>query len=386
MILQNRSVPTLALAGTATLAAAAALLALPVSRLSAVAVTGDPARATLVRLTDSQVDALGLTAYTGAYGTAVSAAEGQDDPGDFSDPDGMLGRISVATQVARTAASSSKHSAQAQLTALDVYYRSKNLIRVVASVGSFDSYAECVPPPVGPWALAYNRSNSARISVLGHHVGVGTTQVPITGADLGRTDIGPSTLTVTVTPHQDPNSGSAVRQYTAEAWLDITVSGVLNDTAGAQVYDGPISAVRLGEVHADCQVQSPTPTPTSSASFFSLSPSPTGENEPTPPPPPPTPTVTETETGTTERPTHSPHPSPSPDPSTSDRTDEPSWTSEPSWTGEPGPSPTREGGDDLADTGASRSPLAAAMLGLVAVGAGVGAVVTARRRRPRRRH
>ncbi|CCH30110.1 hypothetical protein ABZ816_41270 [Actinosynnema sp. NPDC047251] len=236
------------MASTLLLAAGAGLLAPSVA-----AAESEAARASLVRLTVADVPALGLGAYTGDYGSAVSTGHGEN-PGDFSDPDGVLDRVGIATRTTRTASSDGKNYAQAQLTALTLPYNGRDLL----AVASLDSYAECVPPPVGPWALAYNRSDSGEITVLGHRVGAGVTALPVTGADLGVADLGSGTLTVTVTPHQDPAAQS--RQDTARAWLDITIAGSF-----AGKHEGPIASVRLGEVAANCapDVTTSPSTPTS---------------------------------------------------------------------------------------------------------------------------
>lgn len=223
-----------------------------------------PAAATLVRLTTSPVEALDLDAYTGRYGVAESAA-GETDNGDFGDPDGMLRRISIATKETRTSADPAKNWAQAQLTALEVKLGRKPFLRVA----SLDSYAECVPPPVGPWALAYNRTNSGVISVLGHQVHAGRNEVSVTGAELGHPEIGKSTLTVVVTPFQDPAAQS--RQDYARARLDIDVTAVLKDKDGKTVYDGPLTSLRLGEVEAHCGDRPPTTSPSPSTTSSSPS-------------------------------------------------------------------------------------------------------------------
>jgi hypothetical protein len=223
-----------------------------------------PAAATLVRLTTSPVEALGLDAYTGRYGVAESAA-GETDDGDFGDPDGMLSRIGIATKETRTSADPAKNWAQAQLTALEVKVKGKPFLRVA----SLDSYAECVPPPVGPWALAYNRTNSGVISVLGHVLRAGRNEVSVTGAELGVPEIGRSTLTVVVTSFQDPAAQS--RQDHARAGLDIDVTASLKDRDGKAVYDGPLTSLRLGEVEAQCGARPPTSSPSPSTTGSSSS-------------------------------------------------------------------------------------------------------------------
>ncbi|MFG2818539.1 hypothetical protein ACGFX4_03830 [Kitasatospora sp. NPDC048365] len=364
---------------------------------------GALADAVLVQLTNQNVPAINLSAYRGTYGRAVSTAEGQSDNGDFTDPDGMLNRMTISTMTNRTDAQSAKHYAQSQLTGLVLQLNSKDLVRLApsaGSVGSMDSYAECVPPPVGPWALAYNRTDAELITVLGQKVGLGTTRLQITGSDLGVATIGPSRLTVTVTQHQDPAVQS--QQYTAEAWLDITVDGTLNNLSGSQVYDGRITALRLGEVEVTCRATTPSPSPSdtgtgspspspspSDSASGSPSPSPSGSASPSPSHSPtgsrspwPSPTGSRS-----PWPSHSPSGSRSPSPTKSHTvtpTPSPTKSSSPSASASASrsrsahPAPSASGGT-LPKTGSGPVGVQAALAGgLVLLGA--AAVMFARRR------
>ncbi|MEY9872740.1 hypothetical protein ABH931_002217 [Streptacidiphilus sp. MAP12-33] len=354
--------------GACTLGAAAVTLVPSFSLSSALAAPnpGALASATLVQLTNTQVDPINLTAYSGVYGTAQSTVVGEDDPGDFSDPDDMLSRITIATKNDRTSAQSAKYYAQSNLTGLQVDLNSKPLIRLGAaagSVSSMDSYAECVPPPYGPYALAYNRTAGSVITVLGRQVQIGTSTLTVTGADMGVPTIGTSTLRVVVAPHEDPATQS--RQFRASAWLDIDVSGTLNDTSGNEVYRGKITRLRLGEVHADCGENGPTPTPTPTGTATGT-PTPTPTNSVNSGSPTPTESPTESPTPTpTPTPTGSKSPTPSPTPTGSGTT-----TSSPT---PPTPTPSTSEGGGLADTGADGYTPLLALLGaaLAATGAGV---------------
>ncbi|WP_033260226.1 hypothetical protein, partial [Kitasatospora setae] len=245
--------------------AAVLFVAAPPGAVATTAVPGAGASARLLTLENPDVPAIGLTAFAGHYGYAASPTRAAEDTGDFSDPDGVLGRVTVGSMTAHTATAADRSYAQAQLTGLEVHFRSTTLVGIEAgAIGSLDSYAQCIPAPVGPWALAYTRTDSAQITVLGRRVPVGTTELAITGNDLGTPQIGPSTLTVTVTPHQDPPT--QVRQATAEAWIDITVTGTLDDLQGQPVYQGPLTTLRVGEVQVDCRAATPSPSPSPSPS------------------------------------------------------------------------------------------------------------------------
>ncbi|MDI2125987.1 hypothetical protein [Yinghuangia seranimata] len=247
----------------------------------------DPAvaRGRLVRLEISRVPALGLTAFDGAHGKADTPPPESEDPGDYTDPDGVLGYVTIGAGTVRTARSSAKLYAQAHISGIEVKLNGRALVKAEprpqapggGSAGAVDTYAECTPAPYLVTAFAYARVDGGTITVLGHLVPIGTTTVGFTGSDIGRTGIGASTLTVTVAPYQRPDSGSpVVGAKAARAGVDVTVTGTVNDTHGTRLYRGPVTALQLGHVEVVCDpaVIPPTPTPTNT------------EEDPTPPPPP----------------------------------------------------------------------------------------------------
>ena len=243
-------------------AATAALLLAPTG--PAAAAGGQFSSATLIQLNISDVPALQATAFQGSYGTAQSPVVGApDDPGDFSDPDGVLDHVRIdGAMVARTSNTTAKAYGQSQNSGMSLLFHQDPFLQVrpqAGGVSGLDTYAECTPPPVGPYALAYARTSGNQIEVVGHPVGIGTTELDVTGAELNEPGtLGDSRLTVTYLPHEIPTTGGQTPGvYQAEAWIDITVTGVLNDTAGHQVYSGPIVATRLGEVGLEehlCQI------------------------------------------------------------------------------------------------------------------------------------
>jgi len=179
----------------------------------------------------------------------------------------------------------------------------------------------------------------------------------VSGTELGEpTTLGSdNTITVRFTRHEEPaGGGQTPGVYTARAWVDIVATGVLRNPAGQEVYDGPITTVRLGAVEAHCEtVVTPSPSPSSSS-------------------PSPSPSPSESV---------SPSPSPSPSPSGSQtRTPLPSGSSG----APPEPSPSGSG-TPLAPTGTSMEPVLAAALVLLAGGLTITAAVGFGRR-DRRRH
>ncbi|MFC1414500.1 hypothetical protein ACEZCY_07285 [Streptacidiphilus sp. N1-12] len=372
------------LAAAITTAAAASGLTLLSGPSGAAEPSGQASTAQLVQMTVTPVGPLGIAGFQGSYGKADSPEIGPDDPGDFSDPDGVLNYISLdGATVTRTSNTTGKVYGQAQSSGMSLTFPSvASFVQVVPAAGSvstLDSYAECIPKPVGLFAFAYARTAGALIEVLGHLVPVGTTTLQVTGAELQHpATLGPSTLTVSYFPHQEPDSAAAVPGLgTARAWVDIKVSGVLRDTSGAQVYSGDIVSLRLGQVTATCEQVLPTSPPpippTNPPVTPSTEPPTTPPTEPptTPPTTPPTePPTTPPTTPTTAPPTEPP-PTPPPTRPTAPPTTTPTATAKPT------------GGGHLAGTGDDPGPLAGAALALAALGTTVVTVLHLRRR-PRR--
>lgn len=288
--------------------AAAALAGVCFAAVSpgAAAAEGDVATSTLADLTVSDVPVAGLTAFHGVFGTAGSAPDAGLDEGDFSDPSGVLQHLTVhGNGVALTDAEPEKNYAQAQASGFTLALTRPDFL----SVGSLDSYTECLPAPVGPLALAYAHTDSDEIDVLGHEVPPGTTRLDVTGAELGVDSVSTATLTVVYDRFEDPSGGAYQPVSSARAGLDITITGTFRDTDGAVAYDGPVTRLELGHVAVTCEAPTPTDTGTPTVT-------PTDTGTPTVTPTPTdtgTPTVTPTDTGTpTPTPTDTGTPTPTP--------------------------------------------------------------------------
>ncbi|WP_307669015.1 hypothetical protein [Streptomyces sp. V2I9] len=246
---------TLAVTAAATLTAAG----FTITSTGARAADGDVANSVLADLTISDVPAAGLDAFTGVFGTAGSPPNGGLDNGDLSDPSGVLNYLTVRGQaVARTNAEAARNWAQAQASGFTLSLNERDFL----SVGSLDAYAECIPAPIGPLALAYARTDSNTIGVLGRQVPTGTTQLEVTGAELGAADVSTATLTVRYDQIEDPSGGAYQPQSTARAALDITISGTLRDEEGGELYDGPLVDVELGHVDVTCDGTTSPPVTT----------------------------------------------------------------------------------------------------------------------------
>ncbi|WP_406348425.1 MSCRAMM family adhesin SdrC [Streptomyces sp. NBC_00144] len=349
------------MAASTTAAALAGVLLMYASADRAGAAPPGTTSAGLIQLNISDVGPLDLSQFDGTYGTAGSPPlNGDEDTGDFSDPDGVRAYYQDGTHAVVTSNTDAKHYAKVDAAGIEVRLHGADFISTTPSgaIGSLNTYAECTPPPFGPYSLGYAHTDGQQIAVLGHRVDIGTTDLTVSGADLNEPDtLGDSTLRVTFTQHVVPaDEIQTPGAYEAEAWFDVSVAGVLRDPAGVVVYDGPIAGARLGEVHARCHQESPSPSPTDTESP-SPSPSPTDTESPAPSPtdtesPTPSPSPTDSESPSpSPTDTGSPTPPPSPSPSDSE-----SPTPPPSPTATDGTSGGTSGGTDGGtggDTGGS---------------------------------
>ncbi|WP_158585543.1 hypothetical protein [Kitasatospora sp. SolWspMP-SS2h] len=80
----------------------------------------------------------------------ASPTRADDGSGDFSDPDGVLGRVTVGSTTTHAATGADRIHAQAQLAGPEVHFRSTSLVSIKAgAIGSLDSYPQRIPAPVG---------------------------------------------------------------------------------------------------------------------------------------------------------------------------------------------------------------------------------------------
>jgi hypothetical protein len=232
--------------------------------------------------------------------------------------------------VARTDADPAKNWAEADASGFTLALTRPDFL----SFGSLDSYAECVPAPIGPLALAYAHTDSDRVTVVGHQLPEGTSEFTVTGDELGLDTVASADLTVTYDRIEDPSGGAAQPAASARAGVDISVSGTFTGTDGSQLYAGPLVDLELGHVAVSCEqapptdtgtpTETPTVTPTETPTVTpTVTPTETPTETPTVTPtvtPTETPTVTPTETPTvtpTVTPTETPTQTPTPSPSTS---------------------------------------------------------------------
>lgn len=382
-------------AAAAGIAAASGALAFALSTPFAAAAVVGQSTARLIDLNFTHVDALNEPAFAGVYGRADSSPNVPEDPGDFTDPDGVLNYVDLDGPVTtRTALNTAEATAQADLTAFSVHLSGSSEPLVVGT--TVDDYAQCVLPPYPQSAFAYARLAPGTLTVLGAPVATpGATDVPYAGAEIGHPELGDGVMHVVVTRTLDPDSDAPVPGATsARAGWEVAISASVTDPDGAAVYDGPLMDLKLAQVTADCSGEQPTPTPTETTP----TPTPT-ETTPTPTPTETTPTPTPTETTPTPTPTEttptptctptsaSPSPSSStptgtptsstPTPSSSPSSSTPMPSHSPS-TGTPSPS----GSGHLPSTGVRHGELAG--LGTAAAAAccgGLWLLATGRRRR-----
>lgn len=125
------------------------------------------------------------------------------------------------------------------------------------TAGSIDSYARCLD---NGGALAYTRGDGSLVNVLGRNVPDGTSTIETTGARLNMPGVDTATLTVTVTRVENVvNQPDAV---SAEAYLQVDISGELRDADGRVIHDGPMLRLVEGHVTVTCK---PSIAPSSSS-------------------------------------------------------------------------------------------------------------------------
>ncbi|WP_194907607.1 hypothetical protein [Catenulispora rubra] len=218
------------------------------------------AASTLITVTVDSVPALSVNAFQGTYATSTVAQNGGDDSADgMQDPTGVLDRITLDQPAqSKTHSDPAKNWADAQ-PAVEYTLHGKKLY----AISSVDAHAECVPSS-SQGASTYVHMSPDSVTVLGTKVGTGKTTVPVTGAQLGVTNVDHGSLEVTYTT--SAMQGQQTDATSAHAHMDLSISGTFYDSAGKQLYSGPLQKLRLGDVQVTCQssgtVTTPMPTPT----------------------------------------------------------------------------------------------------------------------------
>lgn len=238
-----------ALVGAGLVASAAA---------SAQAIGSHAALSTLITMTVDNVPALSLNSFQGSYATSTIAQNGGDDSAGRQDSAGVLDRITLDKPAQSTTHSDpAKNWAEAQ-PAVEYVLHGKKLYSVSAVV----THAECTPTSQG--ANTYVHTAPSSVTVLGTTIETGETTVPVTGAQLGVASVDHGSLdvsyTTTATQEQQASTTSA------RAHMDLSIRGVFYDSAGKQLYSGPVQKLLLGDVQTTCQnAGATTPAPTSTS-------------------------------------------------------------------------------------------------------------------------
>ncbi|WP_370364685.1 hypothetical protein [Catenulispora sp. GP43] len=261
--------PLAAAAATVVCAAALAGAGLPASAAAmaataaTAATTPRAAASTLVTVTVDSIPALSLNAFQGSYATSTVAQNGGDASADGTqDPAGVLDRITVDQPAqSKTHSDPAKNWADAQ-PSVEYTLHGKKLY----AISSVDAHAECTPSSQGA-NNTYVHTAPTSVTVLGTSVATGKTTLPVTGAQLGMTSVDHGSLDVSYTTTATQAQQTAATS--AHAHLDLSISGVFYDSAGKQLYSGPVQKLRLGDVQVACQssgATTPAPTPTAGTS------------------------------------------------------------------------------------------------------------------------
>ncbi|MEV0582420.1 hypothetical protein [Nonomuraea sp. NPDC050310] len=367
----------------ALLTAAAATLTAGALLLSAAgASTGEYGKASGVQLYLPPVDLLGQPAYSGIWGTvAVENTPGTDTAvhPTWPDPDGMSRFMSLAngTLYASGVDAPDAWEGRADLV-VNRFALSPSATVPLLSTGNVNNYARCTEQAKG---FAAVQSAPGTIRILGDAPAGGTAiengqtvSGTVTGAQLGFPNIDSAKITARRTDHETPPGA-----LPAEAWIEITFTGVIKDEGGRK-YSGPLASVVLARTCAFCKPK-PKPTPTTpTPTYTTPGPTPT-----TPGPTPTTPTPTYTTPGptpTTPGPTPTtPGPTPTtpgPTPTTPTATTPTSDRPRPHRPHDHGGGGRGPGSDDLPMTGL---PLVYPALAVAAIGAGLAIRYASRRRR-----
>lgn len=208
----------------------AALLLPPGAAQAAATASPDAATSTLVSVTIDGVRALRLRAFHGTFATSAVAQNDGDDAADTAqDPAGVLRYVAV-----NGAAQSKTHSDPAKTWARSQLAPAYSLHgKQIYTIGSLDSYADCTS--------AYVHEDG--VKVLGTAVPAGkTTAVPVTGSQIGVRGVDHGTLDVTYT----------TTAASGHAHLDLDITGSFYNSAGRELYSGPVQNARFGDVRVTC--------------------------------------------------------------------------------------------------------------------------------------
>ncbi|MBW8803975.1 MAG: hypothetical protein JF587_08965 [Catenulisporales bacterium] len=235
--------------------AGAALLLLPDGvAQAAAAAPANAATSTLISVTIDRVPALKLHAFHGTFAASAVAQNDGDDAADTAqDPAGVLRYVTIDDSAqSKTHSDPAKTWARSQVS--PSYSRHG---KQIYTIGSLDSYADCTS--------AYVHEDG--VKVLGTTVPAGKeTAVPVTGSQLGVRGVDHGTLDVTYT----------TTAASGHAHLDLTITGSFYNSAGRELYSGPVQKARFGDVQVTCASSTPT-----SSSSSTAPPSPTTPTSPT---------------------------------------------------------------------------------------------------------
>lgn len=261
MALSRTAPPRAAAFVSAVVAGGTALAGAGLPAAAATAAPAHAAASTLITLTVTGVPALGTDAFQGSYGTSTVTQNGGDDSAAASDPNGVLDRITLdQPALSKTHSDGAKNWADAQ-PAVEYSLHGKKLY----SIASVDAHAECVPSSPSPTTYVHTSADS--VTVLGKSIASGKNTVPVTGAQLGITNVDHGTLEVTYTTTATQEQQTSA--MSGHAHMDLSISGVFYDSAGKQLYSGPVQKLRLGDVQVVCQSSGPTPSSSASATTAS---------------------------------------------------------------------------------------------------------------------
>ncbi|WP_169807813.1 DUF7927 domain-containing protein [Actinomadura hibisca] len=205
-----------------------------------------------MRLDVTKIPGLGQSGFSGAWGTGRTGASGGNQSVDYSDdPDGVGAYANLANPSGST-------SGDAPTEAWDAV-SDPNVLKVKLTPGGPDlldipalhTYARCQPPHA-----PQTQNFVTAPTVAGQAIKSGTTRISVAGNQLGLSGVADGDLTVTMKQIEN-----VTPDVYAESRVEITITGVLRDSAGRQVYSGPLLKAVLGDVKARCGGNEDPPPP-----------------------------------------------------------------------------------------------------------------------------
>jgi uncharacterized repeat protein (TIGR01451 family) len=213
----------------------------------ATAPTRSPASAsTSAELVIPPVPAAGISGFAGSWGTSETGPAGGLHESAFPDPDGVLRYLSAATH---TSVTSGVIAPPVWSARADIVYVKGPSLRPdgppLLTVYEAHNYAQCNPPHL---PLASTQLTPPGVVAFGKALPEGKPlELDLTGEQLGLPDVSYGAISFLLT-----RTATTTGVTVAAARTSITIDGTLYNAGRALIYSGPLAALTLSDVVADC--------------------------------------------------------------------------------------------------------------------------------------